>query len=305
MNRWIVNTINLLQCIDDTWKHGTFVMYLSQEAKIGDIVYLMAGYPSRLSRSFIIKDKAFTEMGVSEPGCILQFRSKLNIEELSYAAILKHGYDDFAFGTQVKVNDKLLRYLQKIDYEPDDVLNSGNKSTKSPTNNSSSISTVLVKKEPPIFNEVSSTKNRNRNDFAAKTINFKDEAAKNSDLGRAGEGEVIAYERQRLSKAGRMDLASKVTATRDTIGNTAKFDIHSFNTNGSNRYIEVKTTTGPYKTMFAISENEVAFSEAHANNYYIYRLYNFNSNDKTHEFYILKGKINRSLLNPTSYNYHF
>ena len=44
-------------------------------------------------------------------------------------------------------------------------------------------------------------------------------------------------------------------------GDSAGYDIRSFNLDGSDRHIEVKSTAGPASNAFYISPNEIAFSE--------------------------------------------
>ena len=138
-------------------------------------------------------------------------------------------------------------------------------------------------------------------DFEGRNTDFAEEGRKNSALGKAGEDMVVKYEKERLIAAGRPDLAKKVIATRETIGKTAKFDIHSYEVNGAERLIEVKTTTGRIKTPYRISEREVAFSERHSDNYHLYRVYDFNKRTGDGKFYIRDGAVNRATLMPTEY----
>ena len=60
---------------------------------------------------------------------------------------------------------------------------------------------------------------------------------------------------------GREDLADKVFATREIAGNVERFDVLSYDKDGNEKYIEVKTTKGGLNNIFHISENEVEFSE--------------------------------------------
>lgn len=140
-------------------------------------------------------------------------------------------------------------------------------------------------------------------DFTGRNIDHQGEAAKNSATGKAGEDAVVNYEKDRLTSAGHPELADKVVATRDTIGNTAKFDVLSYEEDGTERYIEVKTTTGVADNDIHISEGEVWFSEQHADQYYLYRVYNFDRITGTGDFYITKGAIDRGDLVPTNYRF--
>ena len=52
---------------------------------------------------------------------------------------------------------------------------------------------------------------------------------------------------------------------------------------------------------FFISEGEVSFSEFQGDNYYIYRVYNFDVKTGRGDFYIKKGSINRANLSALNY----
>ena len=58
-------------------------------------------------------------------------------------------------------------------------------------------------------------------------------------------------------------------------GDGAGFDIESFDTNGANRLIEVKTTNGWERTPFHITRNELAVAEARREHWRLVRLWNF------------------------------
>ena len=70
----------------------------------------------------------------------------------------------------------------------------------------------------------------------------------------------------KLIAEGRDDLAEKVFATRNIAGNAERFDVLSYDKDGNEKYIEVKTTKGNLDNLFYISENEIAFSEETINN---------------------------------------
>jgi hypothetical protein len=95
------------------------------------------------------------------------------------------------------------------------------------------------------------------------------------DLGLAGELAVLAYEKARLLTLGLKALADQVRHVSIIEGDGAGYDILSFKEDGSKLFIEVKTTTGDATSEFFMSSNEVAFSCAHAANYELRRVYNF------------------------------
>ena len=78
-----------------------------------------------------------------------------------------------------------------------------------------------------------------------------------------------------LIAAGRDDLAERVRWTAQEDGDGAGFDILSFDTDESERLIEVKTTNGWERTPFHISRNELTVAEDRRENWHLVRLYNF------------------------------
>nr|WP_199065483.1 DUF3883 domain-containing protein [Chromobacterium sp. ASV5] len=106
------------------------------------------------------------------------------------------------------------------------------------------------------------------------TVDYSAREARNAALGLAGEQLVLSYEQQRLERAGHDRLAAKVEHIAKTRGDGAGFDILSFNTDSSERFIEVKTTTLAAETPFYLSRNELLFSQAHASQYHLFRVFN-------------------------------
>jgi hypothetical protein len=99
--------------------------------------------------------------------------------------------------------------------------------------------------------------------------------ARNRALGRAGEERVLAHERATLLAAGRTDLASRIRWVSEVDGDGAGYDIRSFDADGSERLIEVKTTNGWERTPFQISRNELAVADAQRDDWRLMRLWNF------------------------------
>lgn len=99
--------------------------------------------------------------------------------------------------------------------------------------------------------------------------------ARNRQLGQAGEERVLAHERASLRAASRADLAARIRWVSQVDGDGAGYDIRSFDTDGSNRLIEVKTTNGWERTPFHITRNELAVAEARRDEWRLVRLWNF------------------------------
>lgn len=99
-----------------------------------------------------------------------------------------------------------------------------------------------------------------------KKIDYSQKQERNTAVGRLGEAFALAYERWRLAE--HPELAKKivhVSLEDDTLG----YDIRSFETDGRERYVEVKATEGPLATRFFISANEIACAEQHAHQFVI------------------------------------
>jgi hypothetical protein len=90
------------------------------------------------------------------------------------------------------------------------------------------------------------------------------------DVGDAGEDFVYQFERNRLRRAGRSDLAGRIDwISQRVIGRG--YDIKSFETDGSPRAIDVKTTIG-IGTTFFMSRNEWRVANRMRSSYWIYRV---------------------------------
>jgi hypothetical protein len=99
--------------------------------------------------------------------------------------------------------------------------------------------------------------------------------ARNRALGKAGEERVLAHEQANLRNAGRGDLAGKVRWTAMEDGDGAGFDIASFEPDGRERLIEVKTTNGWERTPFHITRNELAVADRRKDDWHLIRLWDF------------------------------
>ena len=158
----------------------------------------------------------------------------------------------------------------------------------------------LVETSPP---EPKSRSKITRDFRGSKGRDYAEIDSTNRKLGIAGELSVLAYERNRLTKAGRSDLADRVRHTSNVIGDGTGYDIDSFDTSGSHLYIEVKTTRQGKFADFPISPNEIAFSERNPKQFALYRVYDFKPKTASGNFYIIHGDLRQHLdLKPTSYS---
>ena len=122
---------------------------------------------------------------------------------------------------------------------------------------------------------------------------------RNRELGLAGENLVIRFEQHRLINAGQEKLAERVEHVAITRGDGLGFDIHSFEPDGRDRLIEVKTTAFAKESAFFITPNELDCSRVHSDHYHLFRLFNFRKGPK---LFCLKGDLREQLwLEPDSY----
>jgi hypothetical protein len=98
---------------------------------------------------------------------------------------------------------------------------------------------------------------------------------RNRALGKAGEEFVLGLERDRLARMDRTDLARKVRWIAAEDGDGAGYDILSFESDGKERLIEVKTTNGAARTPFFLTRNECETAAARPETWQLYRLHLF------------------------------
>lgn len=98
---------------------------------------------------------------------------------------------------------------------------------------------------------------------------------RNRSLGKAGESFVVDVERRQLLEAGRSDLARKIRWVADEEGDGAGYDVLSFNPDGQENLIEVKTTNGSARTPFFLTRNECDLAKERPEHWRIYRVHLF------------------------------
>lgn len=110
---------------------------------------------------------------------------------------------------------------------------------------------------------------------------------------------MVLYEKARLIHEGQERLASKIERVSITCGETAGFDILSFDATGRERFIEVKTTRYGSRTPFYVSRNEVDVSHEVSPSYYLYRAFDFRRKPK---LFSKQGALDQSFnLDPSQY----
>jgi hypothetical protein len=130
-------------------------------------------------------------------------------------------------------------------------------------------------------------------------VNYLEREAQNASLGTAGELFVLELEHKRLWASGAKQLAKRIEHVASTRGDGLGFDIASFDVDGRERLIEVKTTGFGAMTPFFASKREVGISEEREDCFHLYRVFNFRKSPKV---FVLDGALSLTCrLDPVSY----
>jgi hypothetical protein len=123
--------------------------------------------------------------------------------------------------------------------------------------------------------------------------------AQNRSLGQAGELFALDFERWRLRLLGVGQLAENVRHVSVEEGDGLGYDIRSFEVDGRERFIEVKTTSFGERTPFFVSANEARLARDRGERFRLYRLFEFRASPRLFE---LSGPIEQHCrLDPTTY----
>lgn len=130
-------------------------------------------------------------------------------------------------------------------------------------------------------------------------INYLEREASNSSLGAAGEAFALEVEHRRLWEAGKRELADRIEHVSRTQGDGLGYDILSFDEDGRERLIEVKTTGFGAMTPFFASRREVATSEERAQYFSLFRVFKFRELPR---IFVLPGSLREScILDPVQF----
>ncbi|MBT1705288.1 DUF3883 domain-containing protein [Chryseosolibacter indicus] len=111
-------------------------------------------------------------------------------------------------------------------------------------------------------------------------VNYIELEQANKSVGQTGESIALEYERWRLVHAGKESLADKIEWVSQTQGDGLGFDILSKNTNGTDRYIEVKSKKLTKEAPFYFSAFEYDFSKRQRSSFFLYRVFNLKAEPK-------------------------
>lgn len=139
--------------------------------------------------------------------------------------------------------------------------------------------------------------------FRAVKRDYLEREAQNRSLGLAGEEFVVQFEHWRLVELGQHRLADKVEHVSQSRGDGLGYDVLSFESDGKERLIEVKTTTFGRDTPFFISRGELAVSQGARDQFHLYRLFEFR---KAPRLFDLPGALEQHcVLDPVTFRASF
>lgn len=152
--------------------------------------------------------------------------------------------------------------------------------------------------DPPQLASDRETNNPSGDFWVPPKVDYVAREARNQQLGLLGEQFAVRFEQARLLNSGKGHLADQVehiSLTNDTKG----YDLKSYNDDGTDRFIEVKTTRYSRYTPFFVTENERQTAQNLANKYHLYRLFEF---DQQPKLFQLPGPMDRNFrLEPRNY----
>lgn len=156
---------------------------------------------------------------------------------------------------------------------------------------------------PPTLQNAPSPVDPKLLDAIGRKVDVAARDARNRKLGMAGEERALRHEWTILHAAGRADLAKKVRWTSKEDGDGFGYDIASFEPDGRERLIEVKTTNGWERTPFHISANELSVANERRGSWCLLRLYDFARDARAFE---IRPPIERHVeLTPTTFRAGF
>lgn len=130
-------------------------------------------------------------------------------------------------------------------------------------------------------------KSEKKRTFKPRKFSISAHANHAAEIGLAGELLVLRKEKEKLIEAGQQSLANEIIHVSVQLGDGAGYDILSYDENGEKIHIEVKTTLGNSNRAFYISENELDFARNYKDSYKLYRVFNFEINANSADFFIL------------------
>jgi len=151
-----------------------------------------------------------------------------------------------------------------------------------------------MQSSPPVFNTIDWYDSFYSGIYGSKTPRAKVIGFKET----FGGAEAIEWTKSVLKN---IKIKKKPKHISKSKGDGLGYDILSYNESGKKIYIEVKTTRKGKTQPFYISKNELSCSEIEGNQYFIYRLYEFDDKKISAKYFIRQGSLFDLCNNPMLY----
>jgi hypothetical protein len=123
----------------------------------------------------------------------------------------------------------------------------------------------------------------NEKSKVARLIDWEKIGIYKSMIGLMGEELVFELEKNKLLESGKNDLALKVKHVSVDYGDGLGYDIISYDENGNEMYIEVKSSIGELNANIYFSQNELEVMNDIGEQYHVYRVYKLDIDNRTFE----------------------
>ena len=137
---------------------------------------------------------------------------------------------------------------------------------------------ISTNNEIPGFKPREKSKNKTRKISTVVQYKKKRRTQQSKKIGLAGERHVYKYEYDKLVKSGNKNLADKIAKHFEN-HEFPGWDITSYNTDGSEKFIEVKSTKGSKINQLEITSNEWDAAKREGDKYFIYLVNNALNNE--------------------------
>ena len=162
----------------------------------------------------------------------------------------------------------------------------------------------LIIVEPPDFSSEKNEGIEKNTTHRNYWVNLNSDRAK--QIGLAGEEFIMEEERKKLCDADKPGLAKKIIHVSKDWGDGAGYDILSYDVDGAEIYIEVKTTVRDINAGFIITANELKVAKKNRTKYWIYRIFEFDPNSKSGSvFFLSVDQLEKMHLIPLQYKCEF
>lgn len=123
-------------------------------------------------------------------------------------------------------------------------------------------------------------------------VDFIAQESRNRSLGEAGERFALEFEAKRLHRLGARQFVDRIEHVSKSVGDGLGYDILSYEPDGKERLIEVKSTRFDKLTPFYVSQNELAVSTEQPDAYHLYRVFDFRKDPR---LFVLRGQLDHAV----------